>query len=243
LAIPFSKEEYVLLESSQLSMTEAAEVSEMVRLRAQRLAPLGWWSFFQLGVMIGSLTHHLESSRPIRQIRDQLNDLQDDRFIQQDRLYAGLIDDLLVVLSAFDETSSGSERQAVMGRVSTILNELPPVGTGSRESAPLVSTSEWFWIQDGSDLFPMCMAGDYGLVARGSWEYEVSGGEDPERHARVARDQSGWCCSVHPDASEDEPCFDIQLVFDHTDSGAPVTEAKLILVRTGADGRLEVLEP
>jgi hypothetical protein len=191
---------------------------------------------------MGSLTHHLESSRPIRQIMDELSSLE-DRFLRQDERYAMVVGDLLMVLRSFDETASGKARQTIMAQVSEVLSKFPPPVDGeSLDPKPFEMASEWFWIRDNGEVLPTSDVGDYRLRARGAWDYEVSGTDSAYR-SRVTRRQMEWSCSTHPEADANSPCFDIQLVFDHTNGGTPVTEARPILWRMGDDGQLEVLQP
>jgi hypothetical protein len=243
LGISFSREEYKLLESSGQTLEEAAKISKMVRQKAKHLAPPEWWCFFELGWLMGSLTHHLESSRPIRQIMDELSSLEDDRFLRQDERYAMVVSDLLMVLRSFDETASGKARQTIMAQVSEVLSKFPPPLDGeSRDPKPFELASEWFWIDENGEVLPTSHVADYWLLARGPWDYEVSGADSAYR-SRVTRRQIEWSCSTHPGADANSPCFDIQLVFDHTNGGTPVTEARLILMRMGDDGELEVRQP
>ena len=234
--ITFSDKEMKLLGRSNPTLKVATHISDLIAEKAQQRGR-DEWTFFRLGQLVGAIVPHLEASRPIQPITRQVDRLLADRFIQLDPRFPTVISGLLSDLSGFDETVGGEPRQLMIGQVIQLLSRLPSpeIDTYGQDSERfLILEDEWYWTQDeNGDGIPICFSAGYVLTAQADWEYEISR-ESPAHEAKVARSGGAWACSLHGAATDDAPCFDIRLVFDHTDGGTPVHQARTILVSDGA---------
>lgn len=240
--ISFSDEENKLLDLSNPTLKEAAQISDLITQKAQQRGRKEW-TYFRLGQLIGSIVPNLESSRPIQPITRQLERIQRNQSIRLEMPFGAVVINLLGDLSGFDETASGTPRRMAIGRVVKILSGLPSpeIETYGQELEQfLVMEDEWYWTQDESGSgIPVCFSAGYTITAQGAWDYAISK-DSSEYQTQVKRPHVTWDCSAHAEANGNSPCFDIQLIFDHTNGGMPVTEARKILVRSGEP---EVLEP
>lgn len=231
--VAFSDKENQLIARSDPTLKEAAQVSDLLVQKAQQRGPQES-TFFALGQLVGTIVSHLERSRPIQPTTRRLELIRQNQFIQLDSRFEGVVTDLLRALSGFDETVSGEARKLMFDGVLEILDSLPgpEIDTFGQDSEQgRILEDEWYWVRDETDnLIPICFSAGYKLTALDAWDYMVSR-DSPEYLAQVKRTDTIWNCTRHPEATEDWPCFDIQLIFDHTMDGTPVTEARTILVK------------
>lgn len=232
--ITFSEKEMKLLARSNPTLKVAAQIADLIAQKARQRDPQEW-TFFRLGQLVGSIVPHLETSRPIQPVMQQLDRIRQDQFIRLDKRFRDVTDELSRDLAGFDETASGEPRKLMITQVVKLLERLPTHEIDTYGQDPeqfLIMEGEWYWTQDeNGNGIPVCFSAGYMLVAQDAWEYLITR-ESPAHEAQVKRSDDHWGCSVHADATEDAPCFDIQLVFDHTDGGMPVDRARTILVRT-----------
>jgi hypothetical protein len=230
--IAFSDKENKLIARSNPTLKEAAQISDLLVQKAQQRGPQES-TFFNLGQLVGAIVPQLERSRPIQPTIRRLEFIYLNQFIQLDSRFKIGVATLLRTLSGFDETASGEARKLMIDRVLKILNDLPTpeIETYGQSEQGRILEDEWYWTQDETGKgIPICFSAGYVLTALGAWDYEISR-DTPEYLAKVKSSDTIWNCSMHPEATEDSPCFDIQIIFDHTNSGTPVTEARTILVR------------
>lgn len=243
--ISFSEKENKLLSRRNPSPSQTAQITDLLWQKAQQRGSHES-SFFRLGRLAGSVIPTLEKSRPIQSITRQLKHMQQNPFIKNDQIFSGLVTSLLKILTAFDETSVGAPRRAAITQALDVLSTLPAPDVATLDERPenfLIIEGEWYWTQDeNGNGIPICFTDGYIISAPESWKFDISN-DSPFHQAQVARLHDKWGCSAHPEADQNSPCFDIQLVFDHTVGGAPITEARTIFVRTAEDGSLEVLDP
>jgi hypothetical protein len=202
----------------------------MVQSRVQQSAPAEWWCFFRLGLTVFWLTQRLEARQSILAIRRDLETIRDDDALSLDTRYLRSVDELLSILPT-GLTLADADRANVVRQVNIILNTLPE-GEPSFRIAPFpLPLTDWYWISAGDiDGVAMRFIGSGHLVAFPGGRYEL---EDlAGREACVVLfENSDWSCSAHPEANRNQPCSEIELVYDLTNGGQPVTEARVRPVR------------
>jgi hypothetical protein len=239
LQLAFTAAEYELLYSAHLTLSEAVEISEFIRLKFERDVPAELWSFFKLGRLIGLLTAYIESMRPIEATSTAIGSLAENRFIRVDRDFANPVTSILELTTTFDEINS--DRARLKRDLDLILRDLPGPIIEPFEISEGSTELKWIWIDDDGHMRPGGKTDGYVIIAVGDWSYSINR-RDKDYLSEVNRVDMKWECSQHPGADSDAPCLDIKLIFDHTDGGIPVTEASLTLVRWTDDGQLETLE-
>jgi hypothetical protein len=230
LNLPLWPDEWGRLETQPSNAAELNEIFEMVLARVQQSAPAEWWCFFKLGLTVFWLTQRLEARQSIVAIRRDLEAIRGDDALSLDARYLRSVDQLLSILPTA-LTLEETDRVNVVRQVNTILVALPQ-GEPSFRIAPFpLPLTAWYWIRVGDiDGVAMRFIGSGHLTAYPGGRYDLEGLAD--REACVVRfENSDWSCSTHPEANKSQPCSDIELVYDLTDGGQPVTEARVRPVR------------
>jgi hypothetical protein len=230
LNLPLWPDEWDRLERPPANSTELNAIVDMVRSRVQQSAPAAWWCFFRLGLTVFWLTQRLETRQSIVAVRRDLETISGDNALSRDKRFRRSVDQLLSILPT-TLTLVDADRVNVAHQVTAILEGLPK-GEPSFRIAPFaVPLTDWYWVQVGDiDGVAMRFIGSGHLTAYPGGRYDLEGLAD--RGSCVVRfENSDWSCSAHSEANGSQPCSDIELVYDLTDGGQPVTEARLRPVR------------
>ena len=231
LNLPLWPDEWQRLERQPTSTTELNQIFEMVCSRVQQSAPPEWWCFFKLGLTVFWLTQRLEARQSIVAIRRDLETIRGDDALSLDGRFLRSVDQLLSVLPK-ELTLADADRVNVGRDVNAILNALPK-GEASFRIAPFpLPLTDWYWVRAGDiDGVAMRFIGSGHLTAYPGGRYDLEGLADQETCV-VRFENSDWSCSAHSEANKSQPCGDIELVYDLTGGGQPVTEARVRLVRS-----------
>ena len=230
LNLPLWPDEWERLERRPTSSTDLNEIFNMVRSRVQQSAPEEWWCFFQLGLTLLWLTLRLEGRQSVVAVRRDLETIRGYDALSRDARFLRPIDQLLSILPT-TLALADADRVNVSLQLNTILETLPK-GEPSFRIAPFpLPLTDWYWVRMGDiDGVAMRFIGSGHLTAYPGGRYDLEGLTD--REACVVRfENSDWSCSAHSEANGSQPCSDIELVYDLTDGGQPVTDARLRPVR------------
>jgi hypothetical protein len=230
LNLPLWQDEWHRLERPPTNRTELNAIVDMVRSRVQQSAPAAWWCFFRLGLTVFWLVQRLETRQSIVAVRRDLEVISGDKALTRDTRFRRSVDQLLSILPT-TLTLVDADRVDVAHHVNAILKGLPK-GEPSFRIAPFpVPLTDWYWVQVGDiEGVAKRFIGRGHLTSYPGGRYNLEGLVD--RESCVVRfENSDWACSAHPEANGSQPCSDIELVYDLTDGGQPVTEARLRPVR------------
>ena len=231
LGLRFSLEEQELLESMPIDRSGAEKISKIVFAKAQELGP-PLWCFFQLGNTTAWLSGQLDSWRDTRAVVGRLEDLQGNPFLQLDPRYTNVVNELVKVIGPHRDLDGTEAQGALKDVVLSVLSGIPAIYIPSGSLSVPVPSSEWVWVEDSGTMIPARIVGDNSILARSPDLYEVSQHSDESAEpARVTHSETGWKCSLHAEANENQPCSEIDLVLFATDGGQPVTEARFVAVR------------
>ncbi len=230
LGLQFGPEESALLTTPPEDFARAREVSEMLLSKGRNLGPpLG--CFLQLGNTLVWLEGRLDHWHRTQAVLARLEKLAANPFLQDDPQFASIVSALIEALAPYRDRVSKDDSSRLSGQVRDVLSRIPAFAREDFDLRVVDQGSEWLWASDDrEELHPVRFLGPYMVSQRNPDLYEVS-----TEHADailVNRDAEGWHCQAHPEASEVASCEEIEVVLDATDGGQPVTEARLVLVRT-----------
>jgi hypothetical protein len=231
LGLEMSGDELEVVRASSLSADDAERLTAMLLKKGRSLKP-ALWCFFQLGNTVAWLHDQLKRWRQTQDILVKLESLHENPFLQMDPRYYAMVDELVRLLGPYRLAVADENRAMLSEEVLAAVSQSPPVLVQGRDTVRPVSSTEWIWVTADSEMVPMRIIGDYAILARSPDLYEVSDRSAPDEATRITRDGSGWHCSAHTNATEQSPCEDIKLVLYATDGGKPVTEARVVAVRT-----------
>ena len=232
VGLRFSKKELQILKSTP---AERSQVSEMVLSKAQSLRPAALRCFFFLGNKTEWLLAQAERAPSTRAALEEFENVHANPLLQMDPVYAAVVDDLLKVLRPYRELIPDEARESLKQQVHNVLGGIPSLSFQRDQIHIQHAATEWFWIEDKGAPAAMCFIGDrYSIIARDANTFDVlqKNKDKPESSARITRNDTGWQCSAHSKASEQQPCPEIELVLYATHGGKPVTEARVVMVRS-----------
>jgi hypothetical protein len=230
LGLTLSVEEWERLSKAPTNREELDEIVNMIRSRVEQYAPPQWWCFFLLGSTVVWLTDDLEARRSVTRVRTQLEQIRANPALELDQNYFTAVEHLLSVLPQSSPIGA-TDWQTLVAGVNEILGALPQAEPSLRVAPFAVPLSDWFWFENDGLHGAARQIGERTLAALPGGRFELSGGDDDDCVVRIENSQ--WTCDIHAGADGRNPCRDIELVSDMTDGGSPVTEARLILVRSG----------
>lgn len=230
LGLQFGAEESKLLAAPPEDFVRAREVSEMLLSKGRNLGPpLG--CFLQLGNTLVWLEGRLDHWHQTRAVLTRLEKLAANSFLQDDPQFASIVYALIEALTPYRDGVSKGDSSRLSEDVRKVLSRIPAFTRNDFDLRIADQGSEWLWANDArGNLHPVRFLGPYRVSQRDPDLFEVSNEHAGE--TLVSHDAEGWHCQAHPEASETEPCEEIEVVLDATDGGQPVTEARLLLVRT-----------
>ncbi|HEY6350287.1 MAG TPA: hypothetical protein VI636_12840 [Candidatus Angelobacter sp.] len=220
LGIQFSQAEQCMLESASTEPSQGEKITEIVLSKETGIRP-PLRCFFLLGNKAAWLRDQMENAHSSRAVLKDLEGLHSNPFLQLDPRYARVVDELLQILRPYRETIPDNARGLIRKEVLDALGKVPPIYVhGDRARIP-VSSTQWIWVKDDDDDKPVAMRiiGKYGVVARNANAYEMFLRDNMESKMDITRDEGGWHCSGHPNATEEDACFEIRFVLDATDGG------------------------
>jgi hypothetical protein len=229
-----SEQEIVTSASSQGDANEVGTLASMLLTKSRTHLPSSLWSFFTFGVEATRLYQQMDQWSSTRQALAQIEHLQTNPFIRMDSRYASAVDELAKVLRAASASVTVEQRPALKEKVLRALEKIPSDTLDARNMTVPLPVTAWFWVTEGAVRF---VGDDYTVLARSPHSYEIADKTNgTERRIAVTRDQAGWHCAIHPAADEQNPCAELDMVLNLTNRGQPVTEARLIPVRSDDGG-------
>lgn len=235
LGLRFSDTEQKLLGSPSVNQTDAQEISRIVLTKARDL-PQRLWCFFELGNRTPWLEGQAKSARSTKAATDWLETLRGNPLLPFAPRFVRAVDDLLEAFRPYCNTVPDDARELLKRRVSEALDRISHVYIQGRDTQTASRRGPWFYIDDHGIGILTCIietpnvVGDLVLCVRDANTYELLKREDAGMNSwRVTRDDAGWHCSAHGNASTEKPCLDIRLVMAVTDDGNPPIEAEAVL--------------
>jgi hypothetical protein len=231
LHLQFSDDDQALLGSASRE-PDAGTVraaADMLLSKARDQLPSSLWGFFALGGETTRLHEEVDHWSSTQQALAQIKALQENRFIRLDTRYASVVDELVKILARNGPNVTDEQRPELSRRIVETLRRFPTDTLDDRNVTVPLPVTDWYWVTEGATLF----VGEYSVLARSKDSYEVSRADGTGSIAAVTHDSTGWHCSLHPGANEAAPCTEMDMVLHATHGGKPVTEARLILVRSG----------
>jgi hypothetical protein len=250
LGLRFANDELRVVWQAGSDDFDPVEATRIIRSRAQSLRP-PLLPFFQLGDTSVWLRSQLDQLQETRTILERLEELRANLFMALDPRFSQVVDALIEACRPYRQGISGNDRDSFRASIAHALAGTPSLATN------------WMWAQEDGDGVPMRMVGPYVIAGRRNGaEYEVtrSGGSSlkanasfhrlfrrrASRRAREARPspaenaiityvEDGWRCSVHPQARQTAPCWEMCLVLDAI---VPLTEAETEDAKSGEGGPL-----
>ncbi len=227
LDLQFAPEESKLITTEPANFEEARAVTALAVSKGRNLGPQ-LRCFLRLGNTVAWLQGVLETWRRTGPVLGALEEISENPFLRDEQRYASIVSDLIQALSPGKQQIAPEDRARLNARVVEILGEVPAFTLEERDLKMPGQTSEWIWVTAGDEIFPIRFLGPYTISQRRNY-YEVSTDGGPP--VKVTRDAAGWHCKAHPNATEADPCQEIDVTLDATEGGQPVTEARLIPVR------------
>ena len=235
LGLRFSDTEQKLLESPSASQTDSQQISRMVLTKARDL-PQRLWCFFELGNRTPWLEDQAKSARSTKAATDWLEAIRRNPLLPFAPRFVRAVGELLEAFRPYCNAVPDDARELLKRKVSEALDRISHVYIQGRNTQTACRRSPWFYTDDQGGGILTCIieppdaSGDLMLCVRDANTYELSKHENGGVHScRVNRDDAGWHCSAHVDASTDRPCLDIRLVVAVTDDGNPPTEAEAVI--------------
>lgn len=229
LGFQFTKEELQAFAST--GPEHAEKITEIVLSKGERL-PSWLRCFFSLGNKVAWLQAQVRSGYSLRTVLAELEALHTNRFFELDPPYAQVLDELLEILRPYSVQFPDNERAALSQKILEVLAGVPPFYIERSETRRPVQGTEWIWITHDGRMVPAIIVGSRSVMALDANTYELEETNDSKLQTHVNRDNAGWHCSAHSTANEQNPCAEIELVLETTHGGTPVTEARVVLVRS-----------
>jgi hypothetical protein len=238
LRLRFSDDEQAFLSSvpSKPSPEHLVALVDLLVARSRQDLPASLWPFLQFGAVVTSLYEQMERWGSTRPGLTELEALQAEEPLRLDGRYASVVDELVKILRATGAFVTPEQRPKVQEKLLTAFERIPRDILRARSITVPLPVTDWYWVTEGAMRF---IGDDYSVLARSADSYEITDKTGAtELTIGVERDQAGWHCALHPEADERHPCPELDLVLNVTDRGRPVTEARLILVRSDPEGAL-----
>jgi hypothetical protein len=242
LGLRFSDDERQMLESPVGDLATARQISERVSTRAREL-PQRVWCFFELGNRTQWLRDQAKDAHSTKTAMDWLEACRGDPCLRFAPHFAEVVDELIEVFRPYQNAVPDDSRESLVHRVGDAFDKIPSVYIQDRSIQAAYQRSPWFWVDDHGVGVITCILENpkapersFVLCVRDANTYELSETEDDKtKSTRVTRDEAGWHCSAHTNASAESMCFEIQLVLEVTDGGNPPTKAEVMAVRSDPD--------
>jgi hypothetical protein len=242
LRLRFSDDEQAFLASvpSEPSPEQLVALANLLVARTRQDLRASLWPFLQLGAVVTSLYEQMERWGSTRPALTELETLQADEPLRRDTRYGNVVDELVKILRATGAFVTPEQRPKVQEKLRKAFERIPSDILTARSITVPLPVTDWYWVTEGAVRL---IGDDYSVLARSADAYEITDKTgETERTIAVERDQAGWHCALHPEANEHHPCPELDLVLNVTDGGRPVTEARLILVRSDPEGALHEAE-
>jgi hypothetical protein len=239
LGLRFSDDERQMLESPVGDLATARQISERVWTKAREL-PQRVWCFFELGNRTQWLRDQAKDAHSTKTAMDWLEAYRSDPYLTFAPHFAEVVDELIEVFRPYQNAVPEDSRESLVHRVGDAFDKIPSVYIQDRSIQAAYQRSPWFWVDDHGVGVITCILENpkapersFALRVRDANTYELSETEDDKtKSTRVTRDEAGWHCSAHTNASAENMCFEIQLVLEVTDGGNLPTKVKVIPVRS-----------
>jgi hypothetical protein len=235
LGLRFSETEQKVLETPPASQTDAHQISGMLLTKGHAL-PQRLWCFFELGNRAPWLKDLAESGRSTKTATDWLETFRRNPFLPFAPSFVEVIDELLGAFRPYYNGLPDDARESLKRSVTSAFTKISYVYIQSRGTLTPYRRSPWFFVGDHGIGVLVCIVdtpnapGNVMLGVRDANTYELSKLEDHQMISwRVTRDDSGWRCSAHPNASSEDACLDIRIVVALTDDGNPPTKAEVVV--------------
>jgi len=231
LGLHFSDDEQKQLDTPPTDSAEAQKVASIVISKAKGLSQ-HQWCFFALGNRRQWLFDIVERQKSTSSVLAWLEPFCRNPSLQLVPRYAHALNALLEVLRPYRVSIPDEAQVRLSMKVREIFHEFGVVFIQGHNTLTRLRRSYWFFVAEGIllcfvDEVPGVPGHVFFVGVHNSDKYDVQDVLEGTALdvAHVTRDDAGWHCSTHVDATVDDPCFDINLVLGATDGGNPPRNA------------------